>query len=128
MGEYLILLDLSLLRLLVLIEYRKYFTLKVIPSSLTNYLTPLALAIWVMDDGCKIKNRGFKFCTDGFTLTEVKFLSSILKNKYGLNTSIVKTGAVNQYYIYITKSSLNTLINLVKPFIHESMLYKLYDL
>ena len=50
---------------------------KVIPSSLASYLTPLALATWVMDDGCKIKNRGFKFCTNGYTLTEVKFLSSI---------------------------------------------------
>ena len=59
-----------------------------------------------MDDGCKIKNRGFKFCTNGYTLTEVKFLSSIKKNKYDLNTSNVKTGAVNKYNIYVTKSSL----------------------
>ena len=81
-----------------------------------------------MDDGCKLKNKGFKFCTNGYTLTEVKFLSSILSNKYSLKTSIIKTGAVNQYNIYITKSSMNTLITIVKPYMHESMLYKLYDL
>ena len=81
-----------------------------------------------MDDGCKLKNKGFKFCTNGYTLTEVKFLSSILDNKYDLKTSIIKTGAVNQYNIYITKSSMNTLINIVKPFMHDKMLYKLYDL
>lgn len=100
----------------------------VIPSSLASYLTPLALAFWVKGDGCKIKNKGFKFSTNGYTLTEVKFLSSILKNKYDLNTCIVKTGTVNQYNIYITKSSLNTLINIVKPLMHESMIYKLYNL
>ena len=38
---------------------------KVILSSLASYLTPLALAIWVKDDGCKIKNRGFKFLLTG---------------------------------------------------------------
>ncbi len=101
---------------------------KVIPSCLANYLTPLALAIWVMDDGCKLKNKGFKFCTNGYTLTEVKYLSSILSNKYDLKTSIIKTGAVNQYNIYITKSSMSTLITIVKPHMHGSMLYKLYDL
>lgn len=101
---------------------------KVIPSCLASYLTPLALAIWVMDDGCKLKNKGFKFCTNGYTLTEVKYLSSILSDKYDLKTSIIKTGAVNQYNIYITKSSMSTLITIVKPHMHGSMLYKLYDL
>ena len=101
---------------------------KVIPSCLESYLTPLALAIWVMDDGCKLKNKGFKFCTNGYTLTEVKHLSNILSSKYNLKTSIIITGAVNQYNIYITKSSMDTLITIVKPYMHKSMLYKLYDL
>lgn len=81
-----------------------------------------------MDDGCKLKNKGLKFCTNGFTLNEVKFLSSLLSDKYDLKTSIVKTGVVNQYNIYVTKSSLETLINIVKPYIHTSMMYKFRDL
>jgi ubiquinol-cytochrome c reductase cytochrome b subunit len=101
---------------------------KVVPACIETYLTPLALAIWVQDDGCKFKNKGFKFCTNGYTLTEVKLLSSVLNNKYGLKTSLIKTGVVNQYNIYITKSSMETLIKIVKPHMHESMLYKLYDL
>jgi len=101
---------------------------KRVPACIEKYLTPLALAIWVQDDGCKLKNKGFKFCTNGYTLTDVKLLSSILSNKYGLKTSLVKTGVVNQYNIYVTKSSMETLIKIVRPHIHESMLYKLYDL
>lgn len=101
---------------------------KVIPLCLADYLTPLALAIWMMNDGCKLKNKGFKFCTNGYTLNEVKHLSNILKDKYNLKTSIVKTGYVNQYNVYITKSSMDDLISIVKPYIHKSMMYKLQDL
>lgn len=101
---------------------------KIIPSCIETYLTPLAMAIWVQDDGCKLKKKGFKFCTNGYTLSEVKLLSSILNNKYSLKTSLIKTGVVNQYNIYVTKTSLETLIKIVRPYMHESMLYKLYDL
>lgn len=69
MERYLILWDLSVLCLLGFIEYRKYLGRKVIPFSLASYLTFLALAFWVMDDGYKIKNRGFNFCSNGYTLT-----------------------------------------------------------
>lgn len=103
---------------------------KIIPSSdvLNLYLSPMALAIWIMDDGTRYKNRGLRFCTNSFTLKEVQYLASLLETKYLLNTSIHKTGYVNQYGLYIPKSSLDNLRNIVKPYIHPSMYYKLYDL
>jgi len=78
-----------------------------------------------MDDACLIKNRGLKFSTNSFTLKEVKLLASFLEKKYYLNTSIHKTGIVNQYNLYIPKSSLSDLIKLVKPHIHPTMFYKI---
>ena len=36
---------------------------KVIPSLIEEYITPLALYVWIMDDGCKLKNKGMKFST-----------------------------------------------------------------
>jgi hypothetical protein len=78
-----------------------------------------------MDDGCYIKDRGIKFCTNSFTLDEIKFLGSVLNSKYNLSYSIHKTGAVNQYNLYIPKRELDVLIEVVYPHIHESMLYKL---
>lgn len=98
---------------------------KIVPPNLGDYLTPKVLAIWIMDDGCYLKNKGLKFCTNCFTLNEIKFLGTILKTKYNLNFSIHKTGVVNQYNLYIPKKDLNTLINIVKPHIHYTMLYKL---
>jgi Cytochrome c oxidase subunit III/LAGLIDADG DNA endonuclease family len=101
---------------------------KVIPSFIGDYLTPLALAFWIMDDGSLYKNKGLKFCNNCFTLREIKFLQNILLEKYNLESTIHKTGDVNQYNIYILKSSMNNLINIVKPHIHPTMIYKIINL
>ncbi len=98
---------------------------KIIPTFLSDYLTPKAIAIWIMDDGTYIKDRGLRFCTNSFTLNEVKFLGSILDSKYNLSFTIHKTGVVNQYGLYLPKKNLEPLIKIVKPYIHPTMLYKL---
>lgn len=101
---------------------------KIIPISgtLDRHLSPMALAVWIMDDGTRYKNKGLRLCTNFFTLKEVQYLAQLLENKYKLNTSIHKTGVVNQYGLYIPKSSMENLKLIVKPYIHPSMYYKLY--
>ena len=101
---------------------------KIIPKCIGQYLTPLTLAIWLMNDGTLIKNKGIKFTSNCFTLTEVKLLSSLLMEKFNLENSIIKTGVVNKYNIYIHKSSLDILRKITKPYIHETMLYKINNL
>lgn len=100
---------------------------KVVPNFLKDYLSPLALAVWIMDDGCGIKNRGLKFSTNSFPLKEVNFLSKLLEDKYSLKISIHKTGAINQYNIYVAKASMSKLVEIVKPYIHPTMLYKIHQ-
>jgi hypothetical protein len=80
-----------------------------------------------MDDGSLYKNKGLKFFTNCFTLKEIKFLQNILLEKYNLESTIHKTGNINQYNIYILKSSMNNLINIVKPYIHPTMMYKIIN-
>ena len=99
---------------------------KVLPPIIQDYLSPLALAFWIMDDGTLLKNKGIKFATNNFTLEECKFLQKLLLEKYNIESSLHKiTGKVNQYNIYILKSSMIDLIRIVKPFIHPTMLYKI---
>lgn len=98
---------------------------KTLPSWIEEYLSPMALAIWIMDDGGWIKNRGLKLSSDCFTLKEVKFLVSILEKKYNLNLAIHSTGAIDQYNIYFPKKNLPTLIPIVLPYMHPYFLYKL---
>lgn len=97
---------------------------KILPNNLSNYLTPLALSIWIMNDGCKI-NNSLKLATNNFTLNENEYLIYLLKSKYNINASIHKTGVKDQFNIYIFVDSMPTLVKLIKPYIIPSMKYKL---
>jgi ubiquinol-cytochrome c reductase cytochrome b subunit len=97
---------------------------KVIPKNIYEYLTPLALAVWIMDDG-GWTNYGIRIATNSFKLKEVELLQDVIKSKYNLETTIQKIYIKDQYSIYIKKQSVNNLRNIVGPFIHFSMLHKL---
>ena len=98
---------------------------KILPSiNLLNlYLTPLALAIWIMDDGCK-SSSGIKIATNNFTYNEVLILIQVLNIKYNLNTTINSAGIPDQYIIYIPKKDIKYLYKIVEKYIHPSMKYK----
>ena len=97
---------------------------KIIPMNLGDYLTPLALAIWICDDG-GVVSAGLKLCTNCFKKEEVLYLISILKKVYNIDSNIQSAGSENQYIIYIPKSSMLKLSKIVKPYMISSMHYKL---
>jgi LAGLIDADG DNA endonuclease family/Cytochrome C oxidase subunit II, transmembrane domain len=97
---------------------------KRIHSNLVYFLTPLALAIWISDDGCWVKN-GVRISCNAFTLKEVEFLIEILYKNFSLISNSQKTNTFGQYSIYIQSKSIPKLRKIVSPFIHNSMLYKL---
>ena len=77
-----------------------------------------------MDDGCWT-NYGVRIATNSFELKEVELLNDVLKSKYNLETTIQKIWIKDQFSIYIKKQSVPNLRNIVGPYIHSSMLYKL---
>jgi hypothetical protein len=96
-----------------------------VPLNIADDLTPLALAVWIMDSG-PVNSSGMRFSTHGFTKHEVELLGSVLLGKFGLVTSLHGPSKVkDQYYIYIPKESMPLLSSLVKPLMHHSMHYKL---
>ena len=97
---------------------------KKINSKIENYLTPLALAIWIMDDG-GWANPGVCISTSNFELEEVKFLVLLLKKLYDLDCTVQILNNSIQSSIYIKKESVPKLINLVLPYMHNSMYHKL---
>lgn len=97
---------------------------KIVPKSIYDYLTPLALAIWIMNDGGKV-GSGLKLATNSFKYSDVLYLKDVLQKKYNLKLSIQKTGKENQYHIYIWKESMSDLVKIVNPYIINSMKYKL---
>jgi len=60
-----------------------------IHPSIGLFLTPIALAHWIMCDGCKMIRGGLFLATYSFTLREVDLLVSILQSKFGLECNRV---------------------------------------
>jgi ubiquinol-cytochrome c reductase cytochrome b subunit len=98
--------------------------IKCIPSCIDQYLTPLALAIWIMNKGAKVGN-GLKFSTNSFSYNDCLLLIKALYNNFNIKASIQSAGNKNQYVIYIWKESMDDLRNIVSQYITPEMKYKL---
>lgn len=97
---------------------------KCVPKNIGDYLTPLALAIWIMDDGAKV-SKGLKFSTNSFTYEECNLLVYTLHNNFSIKASVQKAGAENQYIVYVWKESMSDLFSIVSPYIIPEMKYKI---
>ena len=97
---------------------------KVINPKIEKYLDPLALAIWIQDDGGWTQ-YGVRIATNCFKFSEVQYLERLLKTKFDLNCTIQKIGTVDQYSLYIKAESMGGLRKIVLPYFHKSMYYKL---
>jgi hypothetical protein len=94
---------------------------KVVPRNLDEFFSPLAIAIWIQEDGGAVSS-GLKLATNNFTLEEVSFLCKLFWTKYGIVASPNRDR--NQWVIYIQKKSMPILAALVKDFVVPSMFYK----
>lgn len=59
-----------------------------------EFITPMGLAHWIMQDGSRQINQGISIATNSFTYDYCLYLSKILQNKYNLKTSVIKAGHV----------------------------------
>lgn len=105
---------------------------KIISSEIMKYLTPMSIAFLIMDDGGWVSgSKSVRIATNNFTLQEVELLRKTFKTKFNLDCTIqllTKKGGntpKDKYSLYIKVSSLPRLRELVLPYMHSSMLYKL---
>lgn len=96
---------------------------KTIPNSIGKYLTPLALAVFIMDSGVKTP-EGLSH-SSSFSYSECELLVKILYSNFKLKASIKKTGIIDQYRICILRNSIPSLSNQVDCYIVPSLKYKL---
>jgi hypothetical protein len=97
---------------------------KVVPGNIGDLLSPSGLAYWICDDGTFVSGRNITtLCTESFLESDIDSLMSVLSNKFGLGCRKDKRG--KGFRIVILKSSLGKLQELVLPYIHSSMLYKI---
>ena len=102
-----------------------YNKIKVFPYDfVNNHLNDLSLAIWMMDDGYNYGNRGFEFCTDNFTEDENEKIVELFKNKFDINSHVIRVAKKN-YRVLVNKKDKTKLFNIVRKYIIPSMLYKI---
>lgn len=94
---------------------------KEVCPEIINLVSPLSLAIWYMDDGSKVKDGGFIYCTNAFSIDSLNLLNNMLKDKFNLQSRIWE----KSHELYISKNSTDTFCNLVEPYIVNDMKYKL---
>ena len=95
-----------------------------------NNLTPEALALWWMDDGClSMKKRNGKivarqgFINTYLPLEENLYLIQLLNAKFNLNLKNVKDRKA--YRIRLNTTDCKQLIEIIKPYVHSVFNYKI---
>jgi hypothetical protein len=98
---------------------------KLITQTILEQLNPRSLAIWVCDDGSYSKIQDYIIlCTNSYTLEEHKLMKEFFENKFGLSPTIGFRDK-KYYYLRFKQNDSKKLINIIKPFIPKSMLYKI---
>ncbi len=106
---------------------------RVITKNAINWLTPNGLANWYMSDGyiCLvgiktgfIKSRRIDICTHRYSLDDIIMVCDEIYKKFDIQFRPIKRGSF--YRIRLGSKDYDKFINLIKPYVVPSMIYKLY--
>lgn len=95
---------------------------KIIPNNLYELLTWEGLAHWIMCDGSY--NIGIILHTQCYTIEDNVKIINVLILKFQLECSLHKQR--DAYVIYLKRKSIKKNIHFLLPYMHETMLYKIY--
>lgn len=100
---------------------------KVVPNMkmIGKLITPLALAVWFMDDGSQKSSlhKAKILNTQGFRREDIERLIHILEKKFDIHSKL--RNQKDGYQIYIAATSVNRLRALIGEFVLPCMRYKL---
>jgi recombination protein RecA len=100
-------------------------------------LTPFALAVWYMDDGCfTVRSKGvqertqggtgrIEICVQAMSPGSRERLADYLRDTHQLDVKVVTRGSRSQAILQFTTAASEKFQKLVAPYIHPSMEYKL---
>ena len=100
-------------------------------------LTPLALAVWYMDDGCfTVRSKGVQqrtqggtgridICVEAMSPESRERLAQYLRDTHGLDVRLTPRGARQKSFLIFTTKASEKFQKIVAPFVHPSMEYKL---
>jgi hypothetical protein len=74
-----------------------------------------------MGDG-GFKSKGIYICTDSYTIQDTVRLMNVLIIRYDLKCTLHRSN--ENYRIYVSRNSMDKLVEVVKPYLITSMYYK----
>jgi len=95
---------------------------KIIPENIAELLTPLSLAVWVMDDGC---NTGDSLIlnTQNYSISEHLKLQKIFQERFGVLPTINKDR--DEFRLRFNRKNASKIIKNITANIIPSMRYKI---
>jgi hypothetical protein len=106
-------------------EWHSYFYRggrKIVPADIAQHLSPLAVAVWFMDDGAS-DHAGVTIQTHCFDLEEVRLLVQSLAESCRVTASLRRNKGA--WIIYVGAAELSAFRKLVRPYILPELGYKL---
>jgi len=101
---------------------------KIVSNEILSQINPRSLAFWICDDGSYDNAQGYiVICTNAYTLEEHKLMKDFFNKKFNLDPTIGFRGG-KYYYLRFKQDDSKKLIEIIKPFIPESMKYKIGEL
>ena len=96
---------------------------KVIPLDIVIYLSPIALAFWIMGDG-HYDNGGIYFNTQDFSRSDLDLLIVAQHSRYGIDAIIRPVTGKSYYRLFVSARFRSKVTQLVQPYMHPSFYYK----
>lgn len=99
---------------------------KVVTENIYELLTPVAFAHLIQGVACagKFKSKGICLCTDSYIIQDVVRLMNVLIIRNELKCTLHKANNGKGYIIYISRSSVGKVTEIVLPHLIPSMYYK----
>lgn len=95
---------------------------KIVPTNVVDLLSPLAAAVWFMDDG-SADHTGVTLQTHCFTMDEVQRLQAALSERFDIVATIRENK--RRPILYIGKRELPRFRAVIAPFVLPDLEYKL---
>lgn len=94
---------------------------KYINERVLNYIDPLGISVWFMDDGY-FDHGGFSIATNCFTEDDIKIIINMFSSKFNLHF----TRHLSSNVIRLTSKEYQKFVDLIKEYIHPDCIYKLH--
>jgi len=96
---------------------------KILTDKMLNKIDEMALAVMFMDDGTK-HHKCRDFCFECFSKIEQEIFCNWLKKKYDIDASLIRYKN-ETFRTRVIKTSVKKFVDLIEPYILNSMKYKL---